>query len=274
MSATVVTAFYPLSRSKHGVERYHVWIQNFCNIPCNMVIYTDAATAPLIRTARGDRPTHIVIKEFNRFGMTSPRMMRYWTRHYPLDPEARIHNPELYAVWALKHEWVLDAIRVNPFESTWFVWCDMGIQRDPSKQGFYMNFPSRVDALCEPGRISFLEVNNIPAPCHDHWARKVRGPMPWPPPAVSLGGGCIAGDVGAWADFGKAYVKMLETFDERKWFAGKDQIVYLAMLIERATAKPFRLFRATAHGGLDPWMSFPAILGGDAPADIDMRFEA
>ena len=273
MSATVVTAFYPLSRSKHGVTKYMEWIQIFCKIPCSLVVFTDAATAPAIQAARGDLPTHVIIKDFHLFNVTSPRMMRFWTRHHGVDPEARIHNPELYAVWAMKQECVRAAIAANPFSSEWFVWCDIGIQRIPDKQGLYMNFPNRVSALCEPGRIAFLEVGNIPPAFHDHWARKARGPMPWPAPSVSLGGGCIAGDAAAWEDFGCAYLKMLETFDERKWFAGKDQIVYLAMLIERATEKPFRLFRATAHAGLDHWMSFPVILGGDAPADLDTRFE-
>lgn len=136
-----------------------------------------------------------------------------------------------------------------------------------------MNFPAHIDRLCEPGRITFLEVRDIPAATYEHWQMKKRGPMSWPPPSITLGGGCIAGDAAAWDDFGKAYIKMLETFGERNWCAGADQFVFLTMLIERATAKPFRLYRATSYSRIDPWMSFPIILGGDAPAELDMRFE-
>lgn len=117
MSATVVTAFYPLSRSKHGVTKYMTWIQNFCKNPCSLVVFTDAATAPTIQAARGELPTHVIVKEFHLFNVTSPRMMRFWTRQHAIDPEARIHNPELYAVWAMKQECVRLAIDANPFGS-------------------------------------------------------------------------------------------------------------------------------------------------------------
>lgn len=274
MSATVVTAFYPLSRSKHGVAKYMEWIENFCRIPCSLVVFTDAATAPAIQAARGEAPTHIIVKEFKHFKVTSPPMMRFWTRHHAKDPEARIHNPELYAVWAMKQECVNLAIAENPFGSTWFVWCDIGIQREPAKQPLYMNFPSKVGELCEPGRIAFLEVGNIPDSFYNSWRAAAKGPMHWPPPAVTLGGGCIAGDAAAWEEFADAYTRMLTKFDDRGWFAGKDQIVYFAMLIERVTTKPFQLFRPSSHAGLDPWMSLPPILGGDVPAVVDERFSA
>jgi hypothetical protein len=273
MSATVVTAFYPLSRSKHGVGKYMAWIDNFCKIPCNLVVFTDSTTAPVIRERRGDLPIHIVVKEFNTYRITSPPMMRFWTRQHATDPEQRIHNPELYAIWAMKQECVRLSVEANPFSSQWFIWCDIGIQRDPTKQSLYMNFPGKVGELCEPGRISFLEVGAIPDAYVADWASR-RVPMRWPAPSVTLGGGCIAGDAAAWEEFGDKYLKMLDKFKDRGWFAGKDQIVYFAMLMERITEKPFRLFYASSHAGLDNWMSFPVILGGDAPPVIDARFES
>ena len=98
--------------------------------------------------------------------------------------------------------------------------------------------------------------------------------MPYPPPSITLGGGCIAGDRAAWAAFSAGYLTMLDRFKERGWFAGKDQVVYFAMLMERSL--PFRLFFATRFGTPavgDPWMSFPVILGGATSAHIDTRFE-
>jgi hypothetical protein len=273
MQATVVTAFYPLSKSKHGVGKYHEWLRLFCAIPCNLVVFTDEASAALILEARGERPTHLVIRQFDSWQMTSPTMMEMWGRHHAWDPEQNIHSPELYAVWALKQECVMEAIRIDPFSSEYFVWCDIGIQRIPDMQQWYMSFPHPqiCHRLCSGGQIAFLEVDPIPDVFAEAW--KQRAPLPEAIPRVTLGGGCIAGNKAAWADFSEVYVRTLQKFDKRNIFAGKDQIVYVYMLLMHAVAKPYTLVLAKGfgHGG-DRWMSFPVMLGGRAQLLIDGRF--
>lgn len=277
--ATVITAFYPLEKSKHTPAHYTAWINNFCRIPCRLVVATDEATATMIRAARGDLPTEIIVRPFTGWEMTSPQMMALWKRHYALDPERTIHSPELYAVWALKQEVVMETIRRNPFNSTWFIWCDIGIQRHPSHQEWYQTFPdsSVCKALCLPGQMVFLEVKRIPDPFIAAWKqhRSITSI-----PSITLGGGCIAGDVAAWSDFSAAYKRTVAELDVQRQFAGKDQGVFFRMLIGHATAKPFRLIVAAPFGrqddpfdkGGDPWMCMPVILGGKAPAHIDGRF--
>ena len=269
---TIVTAFYPLEHSKHGLQKYMSWIGNFCKIPRPMVIFTDAKMALRIGRLRDNKSqTHVIVKEFDSYDMTSPAQMEIWRRNWHLDPEASIHNPELYAVWAIKQECVARAILENPFGHDWFVWCDIGIQRDPAMQSYYQTFGDAVGRLCTPGRIHFLEVESIPDALA---AQRGQVPMPYPPPSVTLGGGCIAGDRAAWGAFSARYMGMLREFDTRGWFAGKDQVIYYAMLMERTM--PFRLFRAIRFGTLsqgDKWMSFPVILGGQAPVTIDDRFD-
>jgi hypothetical protein len=271
--ATIVTAFFPLERSKHGVRKYMEWIRNFCAIPRPMVIVTTPKLAPLFERIRegSGGATHVIARELTEFALASPARMEMWQRHWRMDPEAAIHNPELYVVWAIKQECVAAAIAANPFGHDWFVWCDIGIQRSPEMQRYYNTFPDAVTHQCVPGAIHFLEVVRIP----DGLAsRRGEVPMPYPPPSITLGGGCIAGDRAAWAAFSAGYTAMLDRFIERGWFAGKDQIVYLAMLMERVM--PFRLFSAIRFGDDargDPWMSFPVILGGQAKANVDARFE-
>jgi hypothetical protein len=109
--------------------------------------------------------------------------------------------------------------------------------------------------------MAFLAVKPLPAP----------SATAAPIPETTLGGGCIAGDAAAWRDFGAAYERMLATFDERGWFAGKDQRVFYVMLTEGATKKHYRIFNSSCI--VDPWMSFPPILGGALRANIDARFE-
>jgi hypothetical protein len=275
METTVVTAFYPLAKSKHGVAKYIPWLQLFCRIPCQLVVYTDASMEAQVREWRGSLPTEVVVRPFDSYRMTHPAMMDIWRRHHRIDPEQRIHSPELYAVWAMKQECVRDAIQRNDFPSArWFIWCDMGIHRDPSKHAFYETFPySAVCAqVCPPGRIVFLEVKAIPDSYLTAWKNGTT--MNTLNVGTTLGGGCIAGDREAWADFGPAYERLLEDFDHAGLFAGKDQTLYFTMLMTRRCS-PFRLLLSQAfdEGRGDVWMSLPVILGGQAPVVVNPTFE-
>ena len=73
---TVVTAFYPLARSKHGVARYHTWIQNFCRLNCQLVVYTDDSQKNMFATLCPK--AMVVARPFDSWQMTSPAMMDFW----------------------------------------------------------------------------------------------------------------------------------------------------------------------------------------------------
>jgi len=275
---TVVTAYYPLKKSKYNIGKYRAWIQNFCKIPCTGVIYTTEVYALEIYQWRREylNKTQVIVRPFDAFGMTCASMMALWDKQGELDPEKENHSPELYAVWALKQELVRAAVAANKFQSKWFIWCDIGIQRYARLERFYRGFPdtATVEKLCEAGRLSFLEIEPIPESFVNDW--KEGKPMMHPMPNMALGGGCIAGDAAAWEEFGDAYKGMLQEFVKRGWFCGNDRDVYFAILMEKKT-KPFRLFHAAKFGDVSPkgieWMSFPPMLGGVVDAALDTRFE-
>ena len=273
---TVVTAFYPLKKSKHDLGKYRAWIQNFCKIPCAMVIFTTEAYMLEIYQWRREmlNKTKVIVRPFDTFAMTCPAMMSFWEKQVALDPEKEMHNPELYAIWGLKQELVRIAIAHNYFQSKWFAWCDMGIQRYSALQDYYMTFPRDTSRLCKDGRMAFLEIDKIPESYVNDW--KEGKPLIYPVPKNTLGGGCIIGDSGAWHEFAEAYKAMLQEFATRGWFCGKDQEVYFAILMEKKAAT-FRLFHSKAFGDNPPpgieWMSFPPMLGGTVDAVVDTRFE-
>ena len=276
---TIVSAFYPLTKSKHDIGQYRAWIQNFCKIPKAMVIFTTEVYALEIHQWRKEflSITRVIVRPFDSFAMTCASMMDLWMDQWFIDPEKNIHSPELYAIWAMKQEVVRIVLNANSFQSKWFVWCDIGIQRYTALQEYYMSFPSEVPRLCEPGRMTFLEVETIPESYVNDWKEKKE--MAYPIPAVTLGAGCIVGDAEAWLEFGEAYKDMLKQFILRGWFAGKESDVFFAIFMERKTA-PFRLFHARPFSvegkvisGIQ-WMSFPPMLGGVIDAPLDTRFEA
>ena len=274
-TATIVSAFYPLKSSYHSIGNYRAWIQNFCKIPASMVIFTTEQYALEIYEWRRNllEKTHVIVKSFDTFAMTCPSMMRFWEKQEALDKDKG--TAELYAMWALKQELVRIVINQNRFQSKWFIWCDIGIQRYSRLHEFYMSFPSDVERLCIPGRMTFLEVDKIQQKILDDWDESK--PVDYPFPDIAIGSGCIVGDSDAWTEFGEVYKGMLKEFAIREWFAGKETRVFFAILMEKKMSKPFRLFHAGTFG--DPvipgieWLCFPVMLGGNMDAELDMRFE-
>lgn len=274
-TTTIISAFYPLKSSRHSIGNYRAWIQNFCKIPSSMVIFTTEEYALEIYQWRRELldKTHVIVKAFNTFAMTCTSMMRFWEKQIMLDPKKE--SSELYAMWALKQEMVRIVANQNRFQSKWFVWCDIGIQRYSKLDEFYISFPLDVTRLCVPGRMSFLEVDKIPQKILDDWDESK--PADYPFPDIAIGSGCIVGDAEAWNEFGEVYKEMLKEFAMRGWFAGKETNVFFAILMEKKMSKPFRLFHAGTFG--DPiipgieWMCFPVMLGGNMDAELDVRFE-
>ena len=201
-------------------------------------------------------------------------MLKFWKSQESFVPYGSNGSYELYAMWALKQEFVRIIINQNPFKSKWFIWCDAGIQRFSRLQMFYETFPSDVERICVPGRMNFLEVDKIPQSYVDRW--KESKPLELPIPEISIGSGCIVGDKEAWSEFGEAYKNMLKEFALRGWFAGRETSVFFAILMEKKT-NPFRLFFAKQFGSEEipgiEWLSFPVMLGGNLDAEVDTRFE-
>jgi hypothetical protein len=274
-NTTIITAFYPLKSSKHSIGNYKAWIQNLCKIPSSIVIFTTEEYALELHYWRRNLldMTHVIVRKFDSYAMTCPSMMRFWEQQEKLDPENG--KAELYAIWALKQEMVRIVINQNRFQSKWFTWCDIGIQRYSKLEEFYVSFPSDVDRLCVPGRMAFLEVDRISQKILDDWDEAK--PTEYPFPEIAIGSGCIVGDADTWQEFGEQYKNMLKEFAIRGWFAGNETKIFFAILMEKKMSKPFRLFHSGTFG--DPvipgieWLCFPVMLGGNMDAELDMRFE-
>ena len=271
---TIVSAFYPLPNSKHEAGKFRAWIQNFCKIPCTMVIFTTEIYAlEIMQWRRGFLDmTHVIVRPFDSFAMSCPSMMNFWQAQALTQAQA---SPEFYAFCAMKQEFVRVAINLNKFRSKWFVWCDIGIQRYSRLQEYYMGFPSEIERLCVPGRMTFLELNRIPESYITNWTEDK--PMEYPMPENLISAACMAGDEGAWNEFGESYKEMLKEFAIRGWFAGKESDVFFAILMEKK-AQTFRLFFSAPFGnppvpGIE-WLSFPVMLGGNMDAELDTRFIA
>ena len=122
---TIVTAFY-LMKSKFHPEKYKQWISNFIKLNMNCVLFTNEHTKKWMQTWMNMEKVHVELLEMEDF-ITS----KYnWEEQYKMDDE-KYHTRELYRIWHEKINFLKLASEKNPYQTEWFLWCDMGSLRQP-----------------------------------------------------------------------------------------------------------------------------------------------
>lgn len=131
-TVTLVSAFYPLSSSKHSLEDYAEWLQSFFGrIETPVMVFTTAAYANTILKARGNLPIYLSVEYSTPFDTRPIRGLEeeYYGHQHKIDREY-YHNGGLYAVWNSKAFLMNRTTELNPFNSDYFLWVDAGCFRD------------------------------------------------------------------------------------------------------------------------------------------------
>lgn len=231
--ATIVSAYYPLQKSKYTTSHYERWLTLFLQA-CegHMVLFTDAATAPFLTKARAkflDR-TRIIILEQETWTSSTQFPKSFWEQQHMMDPEKTIHSPELYKVWYEKKEFVKRAIALNPWNHTDFVWCDAGICRSEAFAKVLKNFPvaSRIPTnkilLCNVGEYTERDeqiymVNGVPI--QGGASGKMR-----------IGGGIVAASKTMWEVYDRLYEQTVDKYIQARLFFGKEQNILETLVLE------------------------------------------
>ena len=186
----IVTAYYPVRTGKHTAETYREWYTNFFNcVTATVICFCGNEMIDEFRGLAKDN-VRFIVRDFYSFQMTSDGQMKKWYDWHLSDPEAFRHSPELYAVWAAKQEFVLEAMKLTDFPI--YVWCDIGCFRTVRPGGF-----QNTSLYIKPGKITCLHIASI------------------------IGAGVLAGDKDAWFTFSKNYLNELEAN-----LHGKEQDIY------------------------------------------------
>lgn len=134
---SIVTAYYKLTKSKHGHNTYLYWMQNMLeNMRNPLIIFTDSENYEFIKQFRSyssNNATFYIIKDFSQLKMNNSHYN--WDQQLELDPEKDIHSKELYIIWNEKLNFIKEACCINPFKSDWFVWLDIGSCRNRDYMG-------------------------------------------------------------------------------------------------------------------------------------------
>ena len=130
-TSTIVTAFFPL-RSKHKLEDYRKWYANFLSLQDTMVIFTTPEMVDVFKGLRTNAKnrTFFVPIQLNETRVAQIYDLKFWEHQFDMDTEKRIHKSyQLFQVWLSKSYFVVEAIKINPFQSQVFVWSDIGCFR-------------------------------------------------------------------------------------------------------------------------------------------------
>lgn len=220
MQTTIVTAYFQLPISKKSHEQYIEWMQNMLVIQTPMVIFSDNASKPLIQAIRGSLPTFYCVLEFSDF--YTHRYETHFDEHQLQDHEFGIgHNTQLYMIWNEKSHFLKQASDLNPFQSEYFLWVDMGCFREPNTRYLKWPNPDKIAAL-EPDKMLMAQIYPF---SHDELNCKTLDSIPSFQYTNRIGGTMFGGKKGAIEKWHKEYYQMLEYFIHKGRFIGKDQSI-------------------------------------------------
>jgi len=224
-TVTLVTGYFPLKKSKHSFEEYENWINNFLpKITSPIVIFVDKRNATSFMEKRMGKPT--VILEYDNVWDLPPISKfkdNYINKQNELDPEKQIHYPGLYAVWNSK-SWMLSHVtELNPFNSTYFFWVDMGCFRDQiTPNHYFVNWPDidRVNEVFKNGTLNNFHVFAVDK-YHDNTTDYKYQYLRWT--LDILIGTFFGGTAKAIQSWSKMYYEVHEDFLNKGLFVGKEQ---------------------------------------------------
>jgi len=203
--ATIVTAYFPLD-SKHSPEDYDLWMSNMLSLQDSMVIFTTSDYAAKIKGLRAHmlNKTIVVVIEMNEMLMATAYDEDFWEFQHNIDPEAQTHpNFRIYWIWNEKANFLKRALDMNPFNSEFFAWVDIGYFRtaEYNRQRMLTVVPRDM----RRGQLLMLNVSSLIEASYGKY----------------VGGGFIGGFKEGICEWYTEYYEMLES--QKNTFIGKDQ---------------------------------------------------
>ncbi|KAK3242565.1 hypothetical protein CYMTET_47724 [Cymbomonas tetramitiformis] len=215
--STVVTAYFQ-TRSKHTAGEYAIWMSKTLSILDAMVIFTSPDMTATIRKLRAhalDR-THIVEMRLRDVWVAQEYSKAFWENQFRIDPQNSSQlSYELYWVWLSKSWFVDQAMQLDPFDSSIYVWCDIGSMR----QNMYRDrVLIRHPEIVPSSRMLIMAMSYPEQPTDTSWIIKAQH-------GTHVAGAVMAGRVVAWRTFHARFQQVVRGYAARELFVGEDQAV-------------------------------------------------
>jgi len=251
-SVTLVSAYYNVP-SKTTKNKYLEWARNFFAIPnVNLVFYTDAENSDVFKGFNRDTK-HTLFKTlplseteaFQKFGTKFEKQF-----NENMDPEKILHKSHLlYLIWTQKNYFLERVANENPFNSTHFLWCDVGCFRDDSVK--MENFPLLMPAMTEPGKVLISLMDKFNAKDNENTDFTFRS---------CVTGAIFGGDKKAILQWVEKYEEMVNSYILQNRFAGKDQNIYASLILKNP-----ELVTTILNPKENLWFGFQDSLSGKSP---------
>lgn len=225
---TVVTAYYTIP-SKMPNEKYLIWIKYFSELPCNMIIYTDSTNYEYITECRKKYADKTVIIQKRIEDFYVYKYLEYFKWCKQIDCEKK-HSVQLYMLWNEKTFMTYEASITNPFNSTYFLWTDMGCIRDPRVLKQVVKYPNeeKVKKLVPINKFVLSTMAIFKNSDYNIDQFKYAG---YKLLKDFIQGGFMIGSIEMWRSWKILYEDELKFFINNKWFIGKDQYVMTSAYI-------------------------------------------
>ena len=279
----LVSAMFPLTKSKHSVEDYISWFSMFLGpITTDIYFYTPPVFSPNIQKARGEGlPITLNTSYASPFDI--PPLMGLEEKYQKMhknDREMFRHFPELYAVWNAKPFFLDSALKILQRQGKVYdyaFWTDAGSFRenyafkdwpDTHRVDHFWKKGSEISGTARDGLI-FFPLSGLPESKMKHWTEEM-GPVD---NEVSEGkfiflvfsyvtfkniaqGSFFGGSSNAVSWWSKTYYAYHDHYLSFGHFVGKDQTLINALFLlfpERVIAIWHRDPEAPAHAGILPF---------------------
>jgi len=152
----LVSAFFPLSKSKHSSSDYEIWISRFLGpITAPIYFFTTPEFEPFIRSLRGPNLSITINTTFSSPFDIPPLKDGIGTKEkyqemWGWDPYPDIRNPELSATWSAKPYFLDEGLRNSGIAYDYAFWNDAGSFRDVHSYKSWPD-PMRVKEVWEEG---------------------------------------------------------------------------------------------------------------------------
>ncbi|KAF9267004.1 hypothetical protein L218DRAFT_856467 [Marasmius fiardii PR-910] len=237
----LVSAFFPLSKSKHSSAEYESWSQNFIAATRNTPVYLFIPPSLVSSLLPSPLPSNIILNTtFTDVWQLPPvaGLEQAFEEMHDIGREKKIHSPELYAIWNAKpwltEEGMKNSRDGNNFEWDYVFWTDVGGFRDtwynsgtwPLSQKVLQTWKEVGEKQQDTEHKMFLPIYNMPHRRNRDW-KELNGPID---EDISEAG-FFGGSPSAIQWFKSTFYAYRDYYISQSFFVGKEQLLFNSLLL-------------------------------------------
>jgi hypothetical protein len=187
-----------------------------------MVIFTTPDWVDRIKSFRSHAAnrTVIITTQLEDLPIATDFNSSVWEHQFSIDPIGRYRKSyKLYWIWLSKSYFLTEAIRLNPFDSTHFVWADIGCYRSAALLTTFAN-TTMIQHLERIPQDSMLFVSHSPPDPSDEYYYTFSGSSHF-----FTSGSMMAGTKETILRYHSLFWQTIQAFMDRDKFVGEDQFI-------------------------------------------------